>query len=465
MKGKTRKAEMLYAENIELKNLKVLYFLFAFLIIALIVMPQYFGIHIGVDFTCTRFANVFILIYMCMNPKILTHFCRMVPRCEVAIPLAGYLLVAFYTGVLRADVNSFFLVFVEILTFFMMVYAIRYVTGIQKVIQWILGCAYFLSVYGFVEYIYGKSIFLKFLATMPTRVNNDYRSGHYRIMGPCGHSIAYGLLLLLFVAVACYDYKKDQINIFKRPLLLVMLLSNVFLTGSRSSLGVVILELAILFFCSGRKNMKKDGLIIFGMIVAGILLLVLLQNTGIGRYILGQVMSVVDQVFGTNYAAKYGVDVETLTNSTEYRKALPYIFTLDWLNPLLGRGTKFSGAEINGVYIHSIDHYYVSQYIKFAYPGLFFYVSYMVVAAVVLIRDIVKHHSGLAKIVLVALSMYFLNLWWVDALQTLKFSYLYLAIFYAAKINRRDNEKRMKRETRSVNIIETAGSQCSSTGV
>lgn len=465
MKGKTRKAEMLYAENIELKNLKVLYFLFAFLIIALIVMPQYFGIHIKVDFTCTRFANIFILIYMCLNPKIITLFWKTILRCEVSIPLALYVFVAFYTGILRGDINAFFLVFIEVLTFFMMVYGIRYVVGVKKTIRWILGCAYFLSVYGFIEYVYGKSIFLKLLATMPTNVNNGYRSGHYRIMGPCGHSIAYGLLLILFIAVACYDYEKDKIYLFRRPLLLLMLMGNVFLTGSRSTLGVVGFELLLLFILSGKTNIKKSLLLIVGFFVIGGVLLIPLRNTGIGRYILGQVMSVIDQVFGTSYASAYGVDVQTLSNSTEYRKALPYIFTLDWLNPLLGRGNKFSGAEVHGVYIHSIDHYYVAQYIKYAYPGLFFFVSYMVVAAVTLIRDIVKHHSGLAKIVLVALSMYFLNLWWVDALQTLKFSYLYLAIFYAAKINRRDNEKRMKRETRSVNIIETAGSQCSSTGV
>lgn len=428
-------------ERIELKNLKLLYFLYAFLIISLIVMPQYFGIHIGIDLTCTRFANIFILLYMFFNRPIFTHFVRTSLRCEVLIPLLGYLFVAFYTMLFRADFKAFFLVFVEILTFFMMVYGIRYVVGVKRTIQWVLGCAYFLSIYGIVEFVYGRSLFLQFLATMPTAVRNGYRSGHYRIMGPCGHSIAYGLLLLLFTVIACYDYKKDRIYLFQRPVLLGLLMVNIFLTGSRSTLGVVMVVLALMFLCSDSISKKKSLLIGVAFLIISGLLLSAIQGTGIGRYIMGQVMSVIDQVFGTSYAADYGVDVETLTNSTEYRKALPLIFKLDWLNPWVGRGNKFGGAEINGVYIQSIDHFYVSQYIKFAYPGLICYVLYILTAAVVLVRDGLMTRNKLVFAVFIGLGAYFLNLWWVDALQTLKFSYLFLALYYACTFQIRDVRK------------------------
>jgi len=429
-------------ERVELKNLKLLYFLYAFLIIALIVMPQYFGIHIGIDLTCTRFANIFILLYMIFNKPILTHFIKTSLRCEVLIPLGCYLFVAFYTMVFRTDFKAFFLVFIEILTFFMMVYGIRYVVGVKKTIKWILGCAYFLSVEGLVEYAYGQSIYLKFLATMPTIVNNGYRSGHYRVMGPCGHSIGYGLFLLLFTAIACLDYEKNKFYIFKRPVLLCLLLINVLLTGSRSTLGLVILLLAIIFIFSDIVCKKKSILIATGLLIGLVSILVIFKNTSFARYILGQMMSVVDQVFDTNYAEAYGIDVTTLENSTEYRKSLPLIFTLDWLNPLVGRGNNFSGAEINGVYIRSIDHFYVSQYIKYAYPGLFSYVFYLVVAAVILVRDWIKTRSYLVLVVLVGLGVYFLNLWWVDALQTLKIAYLFMALYYAFIFNQRDSKKK-----------------------
>lgn len=430
-------------ETIELKNLKVLYFLCAFLIIALIVMPQYFGIHIGIDFTCTRFANIFIILYMVFNRPIFTHFIKTATRCEVLWPLLMYLFVAFYTMIFRADFKAFFLVFIEILTFFMMVYGIRYVVGVRRTIKWILGCAYFLTIYGLIEYVYGQSIFLKFLSTMPNIVTNSYRSGHYRIMGPCGHSIGYGLFLLLFAAISCYDYEKDRLYLFQRPILLSLTMINIFLTGSRSTLGVVLVVLFLIFVFSDSYCKKKSLFIGFGIVVFFLVALFLLQNTGIGRYFLGQVSSVIDQVFGTNFATKYGIDVETLNNSTEYRKSLPLIFKLDWLNPILGRGNKFSGAEINGTFIQSIDHYYVAQYIKFAYPGLISYICYLIVAAYVLIRDGIKYRSGLITLVFISLGTYFLNLWWVDALQTLKISYLFLALYYAFIFEKRDTQKEL----------------------
>ena len=153
-------------------------------------------------------------------------------------------------------------------------------------------------------------------------------------------------------------------------------------------------------------------------------------------------MSVVDQLFGTTYAAAYGIDSSTLQNSSNYREVLPYIFTLDWLNPLVGRGTHFGGVEIQGVYVHSIDNYYVSQYIKYAYPGLVSYVLFLAVTLITLIHEIYKYKSGLAKMVLIGAGCYFLNLWWLDALQTLKFVYLLLAVFFACQLERKDHEKR-----------------------
>ncbi len=422
----------------ELRNLKVLYFLFAFLILTSYIMPQYFGIHIGYDITCTRFANMVILLYMVLNPKVMTHFLKTSFRCEIFYPLMMYLFVSFYTMLYRADINAFFLIFLELLTLFMIIYGIRYVVGYKRVLRWSVNCAYFFSVYGLIEYVYGKSIFLQFLATVPTPVKNLYRSGHYRIMGPCGHSLGYGLLLIIFIALACLDVERNELYLFRRPVLIMLLLVNVFLTGSRSTLGIAVIEAAVIFLFSNRKNVKKTLLMLGVTIVAVGVFLLLFGGTGMGRYVLGQIMSVVDHALGTNYAANFGVDTTTLENSTLYREALPYIFTLDWLNPLVGRGTKFSGAEVHGVYMHSCDNYYVSQYIKYAYPGLISYVLFMLVSLVVLIRQIYTKSSAIAKTVLIGGVFYFINLWWVDSLQTTKFLYILIAIFYAYYLEDKD---------------------------
>lgn len=425
----------------ELKNLKLLYWIYVFLIFAAYIMPQYFGVHIGFDITCTRFANILIVLYMLFSPMILTHFWKTIIRCEIFVPLCMYLFVGAYTMVLRVDINAFFMIFMEILTLFMLIYGIRYIVGYKRAIRFSIYCAYFLSIYGLVEYVYGESIFLKFLSTVPNAVSNFYRSGHYRIMGPCGHSLGYGLLLILFLTLACIDLEKNELFLFKRPVLVILLYMNVFLTGSRSTLGIAVVEAVVILLFSNRKDVKKSLLIIAVFAVAIAVFLLLFYKTDIGQYVLGQIASVIDQVFGTDYAAGFGVETDRLEDSSAYREALPYIFTLDWLNPLIGRGTKFGGAEVHNVFIHSVDNYYVAQYIKYAYPGLFSYVLFMAVFAYVLVKDIIKSKSAVSKAVFIGGFFYFLNLWWVDALQTLKFMYILIAIFYAGYLERKDRER------------------------
>lgn len=440
-----REEKLISDNEPELRSLKFLFGLYVFFIFASIIMPQYFGINIGYDITCARFSNIIFVIYMIASPAIMTHFVQTARRCEILYPLCLYLFVAVYTMAYRVDINAFFLVFLEIFSLFMMIYGIRYVVGYRRAIKWVLGCAYFLGCYGIVEFLYGKSLFLKFFKTMATTVTNGYRSGHYRIMGPCGHSLAYGLVLLLFIAIACVDLEKNELYLFRRPVLLVLLYVNVFLTGSRSTLGIAVLEMVVILVFSNRKNLKKS---FFWILIAGsglLLFLMLFQNTGMGQYLMGQIASVIDQFFDTNFAQKYGIDTETLKNSGEYRKVLPLIFKLDWLNPIVGRGRGFSGAEINGVFIHSIDNYYVLQYIKYAYPGMISYILFMLVLLVVLILNLAKRnsrHSVITKFVFIAAVMYFINLWWVDVLQTLKYLYIYIAIFYAAYLEEKDLNER-----------------------
>ena len=417
------------AEEPELRNLKVLYALMVFLIITDFVMPQYFGIHIGYDLTCTRLADVLIIFYMFMNRKILTHFGDMVIHHIFIIPFVIYLFVSIYTMVCRVDINAFFLVFLEILTFYILVYGIRYVVGWKKAIKISIGCAYFLGIYGLVEFFYGQSIFLKFFSTVPNGVANSYRSGFYRIMGPCGHALGYGLLLLLFIALACVDVEKNEVYLFKRPVLIGLLYINVFLTGSRSTLGIALIEMFLILLISGVKNIKKSCIIIFLLLAALGVFLLLFGRTGIGRYMMMQITSVIDQFLGTSYSGLFGADTTTLDNSEEYRKYLPRIFQLDWLNPWIGRGvSRVFSAEIDGVYIKSIDNFYVSQYIKYGYPGMIAYILFIVVAVVFLIRAAWKYHSCVFKLVLIATVCYFFNLWCLDALQTLKFEYVLLAI-------------------------------------
>ena len=424
-------------EQPELYNLKLLLFLNAFMLITGILMPQYFGIHIGWDITCLRFSNILLCMYALMNRRIITHFWSTVIQCTAFLPAVCYLFVAFYTMVLRVDINAFMLVFLEMLTFFMFIYGIRYALGCRRAFRMIIFCAYFLGVYGLVEFLAGHSLYLQFLKTVPTAVVNQYRSGHYRIMGPCGHPLGYGLLLILFIAVACIDYDKDIVYVFKRPILLLLLIVNVFFTGSRSTMGIAALEILVLVIISKRAERWKSIFGIIAMTVVGVIFLLLFYKTTIGQYIMMQITMIVDQVLGTEFSVAYGADIELLRNSEGYREYLPKIFTLDYLNPLVGRGvrrgfgTEFVTDTGGTIYIQSVDNYYVVQYIKYAYPGLISYCCFILATVGTMIHYVWKERSGFYKALLVGVCCYFFNLWYLDALQTLKFVYILIALFYA----------------------------------
>ena len=126
----------------ELRKLKGLYFINLFLIVTDFLMPQYFGIHIGYDITCTRFANILLVVYVLFNLKIVLAFIDNSFKCAVTFPLFAYLFVAAYTMIFRTDVNAFMMVFLEILTFYMLLFGIRYVIGVIRSIKIILFCAY-----------------------------------------------------------------------------------------------------------------------------------------------------------------------------------------------------------------------------------------------------------------------------------------------------------------------------------
>ena len=420
----------------ELRKLKILYYINCFLLVTAYLMPQYFGIDIGYDITCTRLAIILLTAYVIFNMKIALIFIDNMVKCIATIPLFLYLFVAGYTMIFRADIKAFMGVFLEILTFYVLLFGIRYVIGVIRSIKIILFCAYFLGFYGLLEYVVGHSLYLQFLSTVPNDVVNIYRSGHYRIMGPCGHPLGFGMLLLLLLAIACYDLERDEIYLFKRPILLIVLFMDIFFTGSRSTLGLAVIELGIILLLSGRDNIKKALIVLVIVTVLAALFIFVNRNNSLGRYLMMQIASVIDTALGTRYSELFGAEIGRLDSSEEYREYLPKVFGLDWLSPFLGRGVKRGfGAEFiaedgTSVYIHSTDNYYVSQYIKYAYPGLIVYVAFILTSLLTLFRNGFRYRCSLLIVIAIGVTIYFVNLWWVDGLQTLKFTYAYLALTF-----------------------------------
>lgn len=419
-------------EKTELKNAKLLYFLMSTLLIVDWVLPQYFGVHIGFDFTGTRILNLVILIYFIINKSAGNHFIRSMLDVQVTPYLALYMIVMIYTTVLRANVNTFFLNFLDILTFYMVFYGIRYLIGIRKAIQWTVYIAWFFSIYGIVEYIIGDSLMLRFLWTLPLTTRTVYRSGQYRVMGSCGHSIGYGMMLLLLIAVICIDYEKDELYLFQHPVLFCLLVINVFLTGSRGTLALAIVESVFIVLLSKGIRRKKTFLFLTTLLICFIIIELALIKTSFGKYVMIQITSVLDEIFGTGISAYFGADTTWLGQSSSYRELLPKIFKVEWLNPLLGLGANASvGFFIDGTRIRSIDNFYVALYIRYAYPGLITYGLFFVMTAFFMLKTGFQKNSGMCKSLAIGFIIYCINLFWVDYLQTTKYMYIIVALYAA----------------------------------
>lgn len=416
----------------ELRNAKLLYILMSALLITDWVMPQYFGIHIGFDFTTTRILNMLILAYFIFNRKAGNHFLRSMLDVQLTPFFIAYMFVMVYTTVLRVNVNTFFLNFLDILTFYMVYYGIRYVIGVKKAIDWTVKFAAGISIYGIIEYVLKFSPMSKFLLTLPSVAVSGFRSGQFRISGPCVHPIAYGMLLILLLAVICIDYERDEIYLFKHPVVLILLLLNIFLTGSRGPLGIAVLEVLLIIIFSKRINKKKTFIVLSALIILAVIVEVAIYNTSLGQYIMMQITSVIDEVFGTSFSLKYGANLDLLNMSSDYRDYLPRIFTVEWLNPLVGQGANAQvGFEFDGTYIKSIDNFYVALYIRYAYPGLITFVAIQVMSIVYMVRTAIRHHSSLCAATAIAIFAYSVSLYWADYLQTTKYMYIVMAIYCA----------------------------------
>lgn len=400
-------------------------------IFVIFVMPQYFGIPLPVfDLSALRIMIIIVSLLIFSDRRRSSDFIDLIKTSAFFYFTLPYLFVITYTMILRADLNAFLNPFIEIYTLFLLVYVIRASLGTKNTIKLIILFAYLLTILGIVEYVVGKSPF-SYLETIKGLYTGQFvRSGNYRIMSCSGHSLGYGLILVTVIPFWAYDEDNETINLNKRPILLILFLLNVLLTGSRSTLGVVLLEVVLMVIIAGQgKRLKFVGcsvafIILFSLIVA------VFHNTSFGRYVLLQFTSLIDTMFNTSYSVQYGADLSGLRGSSVYRERLNDIFKLKWLNPVLGIGRRRSfSVTINGAIINSIDNFYIGQYVMYAYTGMFSYMLFLGYWLFDCLRYSYRNLKGsLSKVILVASACYMLNLKWVDALLTLKYLYLILAI-------------------------------------
>ena len=403
----------------------------------LYVLPQYFGLPFPLfDFTVLRIMILILMLFIFGIKQNQKDFVGMVVHAPYSKILIPYLLVLSYTTILRVDINAFLNPVIELLSFYLLIYVIKNYFGVKKMLEQITVYSYVLTALGLVEYVIQRSPF-SYLKTIDGIYSGQFiRSGYYRIMGPASHSLGYGLMLVTMVPILCYDIEKEEINILKHKLLLFMTAANIFFTGSRSTLSVFILELIILAFLSTKTNKKRLILIGSLFITAFTITLILLQHTSIAQYILLQITSVLDELMGTTYSVRYGADLNALGSSSNYRNQLIYIFKVDWLNPMLGIGRERSfSCEINGSYIRSVDSFYIAEFVRYAYPGMIFYIAYLLYFLLRMLKNSIKQKSQISRMLLTGSLCYCINLLWLDSLQTLKYLYVLFAIFCCLPAN------------------------------
>ncbi|MBQ9118867.1 MAG: O-antigen ligase family protein [Lachnospiraceae bacterium] len=400
---------------------------------SLFVMPQYFGLPLPVfDFTLLRIMIVLVTLFIIADTERKKSFVGMILNSGFTKALIPYLIVIGYTMVLRVDINAFLNPFIELYSLYLLVYLVRDVLGVEATVKYLRIFCYILAFLGLVEFVLGVSPFSYLETVKGIYTGRFIRSGHYRIMSSANHSLGYGLMLILMTPFACYDQKLKEVNVFAHFPLLLMLALNVFLTGSRSTLGVFVIEIILMFFVSSRKNQKKFLMICVLLIAALAVFLVVFQNTALGSYMMLQITTILDEILGTEMSVKYGANPSALSSSSNYRAQLKYIFQVDWLNPLLGIGRKRTfAAEINGSFVRSVDNFYIAEYIRYAYPGLISYIIFVGYFVIEMIKKIRKGQSALIKVILMGIICYLINLKWVDSLQTLKYLYVAFAIYAA----------------------------------
>ncbi len=95
-------------------------------VFALFVLPQYFGIPNPVfDLTAVRITIIILLSFIISDYDRNKAFARVLTDEKVWLVLLPYILVLFYTMVLRADPNAFLNPVTELLEMYLLIYLIK----------------------------------------------------------------------------------------------------------------------------------------------------------------------------------------------------------------------------------------------------------------------------------------------------------------------------------------------------
>lgn len=408
-------------------------FLFLMYLISFLIMPNYSGIKISSLplITAQRFFLIIIYAWTFFNKKIQRNFIDSFKQNKFTFPIIIYLIVCLITTFFTGDINAFFGPLVDqILAFYLMVYCFKNYLKLDEFLNIIKYLIYILCILGIFERITGFNIFTLLDSGMTQKLNNGslMRDNVIRICTAFGHPLTYGLFLTIFFPFTCYDVNRKKIYILQNPIIIILVVINIILSGSRSCIGTVFFEIFIIFILSDKKRMGNILVsIIFSALITSALIFIF-YDTSFMEGILRQIFYVIDELFGTSMALQFGGN-SSIKNSSTYRTLLWSIFTNENFSYFIGKGTIYKPyLIINNRVVESIDNFYVNMFIKYAIPGVasILYIFYTNFKNAFL--NLLSNKNKLNYLLILLTISYLLNLLIVDELATLKFMFIIFSI-------------------------------------
>lgn len=408
-------------------------------LLSVFVIPSYFGVRLFFfDLTALRFFEILLLALVIKNKRRRLAFFSIIKNCSHTLFIAFYFLVIFYTNIFHPSITTILNVVTNwFLIFYLVAYLILFEYGVKNFIRKVHCFVGILTILSPLEYIIGFPPF-SILDTL-NKSGEAARFGLTRIMGNCTTCNGYALYLVMLLPFICINSKTLKIDLLKNSILIVLVILNVFLTGCRLTVGTGFLALFLCFLFQNKKEIKKSLLILSVVIPAIIMLLYLLRNVSFVHSLFATFFSTFDEVFKTSYASRFEVDSKALYNSSYYRKLLFHYTVIEgWFNPLMGRGGSYNlSLYVEGYLIRSVDNYYVGQYIAYAWPGVIAWLGMSFSFLVSALKMWFIERDSVSKVSCISIICYYINLWYLDQLQTFTIMFTIFSLIYVMSLKRK----------------------------
>lgn len=353
-----------------------------------------------------------------------------------------------------AFIGSFSIIFENVILYYLILmncgtYFKKDIKYFQKALSIICLSSLILSILGIIEYVTSFNIFhLLETSNVSGILSNTYvRQGQLRVSSSFSHALGYGLYLLLVIPIAFYKFKKSNHKKYY-TVLLFLLIINLFLTISRSTLLAFGCSLFVFYLLSNLKR-KIMYLYISLIIVFPAMAISLVpgtENVPVISIIGNNLKGLSDTFLGTHMATDYGNNIEPFS----YRNQLiNYALSQQGTDNIFGKGVGFIRKEPLVFYIpeinpygptisQSVDNYYANVKLESGWIGL---ISTFILLFAIILTIFRNRKKGLFnKIILVSFMGYLIELFSVNDLNTIIFLWILLAIYSSYLSLNRENK-------------------------